>query len=383
LARRHRLAAESRTADAVTITDALVALHASDPATVHLSAAARMPLPAVGPVSVALYDDRTLLRHHGMRRTLWVASVEVVRLIHASSTAALAPREWARLAAWAAASGIEDAGAWVERTRARTLEALRELGPTTARRLGRAVPELTTKIVMGTGKWVTEQAVHTRMLLNLGFDAAAVRTAPSGSWITSEFSWAAMDQWLPGGLHAGDPHPARREVIRRYLGAFGPATTADLQWWAGWTATAVRSALRELEAVEVTLDGGLSAWVLPDDLSADEASAPWVALLPGLDPTAMGWKDRSWCFGELGGFGGPLFDRNGNAGPTVWVDGEVVGGWAQRRSGEIVISLLRPVKRSAQRALDLRAAELQAAIGDQRVVPRFPSPLHRDLVAPS
>jgi len=172
-------------------------------------------------------------------------------------------------------------------------------------------------------------------------------------------------------------------VIRRYLGAFGPATTADLQWWAGWTATAVRSALRELEAVEVTLDGGLSAWVLPDDLSADEASAPWVALLPGLDPTAMGWKDRSWCFGEFGGFGGPLFDRNGNAGPTVWVDGEVVGGWAQRRSGEIVISLLRPVKRSAQRALDLRAAELQAAIGDQRVVPRFPSPLHRDLVAPS
>ena len=38
--------------------------------------------------------------------------------------------------------------------------------------------------------------------------------------------------------------------------------------------------------------------------------------------TFMGWKERDWFLGE---HAEPLFDRNGNAGPTVWRDGRVVG----------------------------------------------------------
>ena len=55
--------------------------------------------------------------------------------------------------------------------------------------------------------------------------------------------------------------------------------------------------------------------------------APWVALLPGLDSTVMGWKERAWF---LGGHQHALFDVNGNAGPTVWCNGRIVGGWAHR-----------------------------------------------------
>ena len=65
-----------------------------------------------------------------------------------------------------------------------------------------------------------------------------------------------------------------------------------------------------------------------------------VALLPGLDPTVMGRKERSWYLGE---HVSELFDRNGNASPTVWANGQVVGGWARRSDGEIVIELLEPV----------------------------------------
>ena len=73
--------------------------------------------------------------------------------------------------------------------------------------------------------------------------------------------------------------------------------------------------------------------VLPDDLDPTPDPPPYAALLPGLDPTTMGWQDRGWFLGE---HAKALFDTNGNAGPTLWWDGRVVGGWAQRRSGEVV-----------------------------------------------
>ena len=51
----------------------------------------------------------------------------------------------------------------------------------------------------------------------------------------------------------------------------------------------------------------------------------------------MGWQDRGWF---LGAHGRALFDTNGNAGPTVWWDGRIVGGWAQRKTGEVVLRFL-------------------------------------------
>ena len=129
---------------------------------------------------------------------------------------------------------------------------------------------------------------------------------------------------------------ARAELARRYLDRFGPATTADLKWWTGWTVANTKAALAATGAVEVALSEG-TGWVLPDDGGPGRAPAPWVALLPSLDPTTMGWQQRGWYLGE---HGRELFDRNGNAGPTVWADGRIIGGWAQRRSGEVVHRLL-------------------------------------------
>jgi hypothetical protein len=74
-----------------------------------------------------------------------------------------------------------------------------------------------------------------------------------------------------------------------------------------------------------------------------------------------------------------LFDRNGNAGPTVWVDGRVVGGWGHRRSGEVVVRLLRDVGSEAHAAIDAEAGRLAAWLGDTWIRPRFRTPLEREL----
>ena len=151
-----------------------------------------------------------------------------------------------------------------------------------------------------------------------------------------------------------DPQTAAAELARRYLDRFGPATTADLQWWAGWTTGATKRAIAATGAVAVDLegDGEADGWVLHDDIDTrPHRSAPWIAFLPALDPTTMGWKQRSWYLGDHGRFGHSLFDSNGNAGPTIWIDGQVVGGWAQRRSGEIAYRLLTDVPASRMKAI--------------------------------
>jgi hypothetical protein len=120
----------------------------------------------------------------------------------------------------------------------------------------------------------------------------------------------------------------------------------------------------------------MHGWVLPDDLEPVRTPASWVAFLPSLDPTTMGWHRRGWY---LGAHGPALFDRNGNAGTTVWVDGCIVGGWTQLRSGQIVHRLLADVGAEATAAVAAAGADLETWLGPLRITPRFPSPLQKEL----
>ena len=122
-------------------------------------------------------------------------------------------------------------------------------------------------------------------------------------------------------------------------------------------------------------DEGL-AFVLGDDLGPTPPSEPRVALLPSLDSTIMGWRDRDWYLGD---HAGPLYDRNGNAGPTVWWDGRVVGGWAQTKAGRISYRLLEDVGGEGEAGVARMAAHLEDWMGQTRVTPRFRTPLEKEL----
>jgi hypothetical protein len=172
-----------------------------------------------------------------------------------------------------------------------------------------------------------------------------------------------------------EPATAQAELLRRWLGSFGPASEADIRWWTGWTAREARGALAGVPHLTVDLDGA-TGYVLEDDLEPTSPPAPWAALLPTLDPTAMGWKQREWY---LGPHGKTLFDSNGNAGPTVWWDGRVVGGWSQRQDGEIVWKLLEDVGADAGAAVEAEAERLTAWLGDSRISPGFLPPFQRAL----
>ena len=209
-----------------------------------------------------------------------------------------------------------------------------------------------------------------------------VRSRPSGSWINSQYRWAAMDDWVPGGIVGMDPREASAELVARWLRSFGPATTADVQWWTGWTLGDTRRALDDAGAAAVAMEtggGDTDAWLAPDDLDPVRGSATWVALLPGLDPTTMGWKDRSWYLDAE--TASRVVDRNGNAGPTIWVDGRVVGSWAQREDGTIALGWLAHAPRSRRAQVEEAALELEGLLGDTRVKVRFPAPIQAELLS--
>jgi hypothetical protein len=185
-----------------------------------------------------------------------------------------------------------------------------------------------------------------------------------------------MTRWLGRPIPDLDAAEARAELVGRWLSRFGPGTEADVRWWTGWTARDTRAALAAVEAAEVDLDGQ-AGFVLPDDLEPTAQPDPWVALLPALDATTMGWQGRDWYLGD---HKAELFDRNGNAGPTVWANGRIVGGWTVRPGGEVATKLLDDIGREAVQAVAAEATRLTALLDGVQVVPRFPTPSHRQLL---
>jgi hypothetical protein len=200
-----------------------------------------------------------------------------------------------------------------------------------------------------------------------------LRGPNGGGWTVSRPRWAATPDWLPAVPAAVTPDAARAHLVGRWLAAFGPATIADVSWWFGQPLGWARAALDELGAVVVDLNG-TPGFVLPGDDAVEPDIDGWCALLPGLDVSAMGWFDRDWYVGR---HRSEVFDRNGNAGPTAWVDGRIVGAWRQDADQVVEPVLLEKVGRRAEAQLRARARDLTAWLAGTRVNPRFPSPASR------
>ncbi|MEP7325965.1 MAG: winged helix DNA-binding domain-containing protein [Gemmatimonadota bacterium] len=374
---RHHLTPANRVGSVTQVARDMVCLHATDPATVYLSAWARLKKPQITQIDKALYVDKTLVRMLAMRRTLFVIPTEDAPLFHAATLAALTRIERHRAHRLVTMLGVARPGPWLARAKSAALAALERLGEATAQELARKVPALQRKVRVNEGKqYAGDIGMSGRVLLLLALEGKVVRGRPRGTWVSSQHRWAPMTGWLGRPMPKVPLDDARAGVVQRWLARFGPGTEADIRWWTGWTAGGVRQALATLKAVAVDLDGE-TGYLLPGDLKPTKQPKPWVALLPSLDPTTMGWQARDWY---LGNHKRHLFDNNGNAGPTIWADGRIVGGWAIRAKGEVVTRLLEDIGRERTGMVAAEAARLAEWLDPAPVMPRFPTPLHKEMV---
>jgi Winged helix DNA-binding domain len=385
LAIRHHLAPGERAGTVTAAAEDIIGLHGTDPASVYLAAWARTCPVDQGAIEHALYEERSLVRMMGMRRTVFVVPASLTPVVQAACTDQIAERMRRQLARQVQESGIAtDAPAWLSDVGQATVRALAARGTATGAELARAEPRLRAQIVYAENKsYGGPVNITTRLLTLLSAEGLIVRGRPRGGWTSTQFEWSVAEDRQDLSAAA-----ARTELARRWLWAFGPAPVSDLQWWAGWTASQATQALAQLDVTEADLDGAPGIMLADDEPSLAPnrpAPEPWPALLPALDPTAMGWRDRAWYVGE---HGPALFDRSGNIGPTAWWDGRIVGGWAQRKDGAIAVRLLEDTGAEAAAAIAAEAQRLREWIGSDpnhpedprtRITPRFRTPLEREL----
>ena len=109
----------------------MVGLHSSDPASVYLSAWARVEGFEPADLEDALYHRRALVRMLGMRRTLFVVPVDLASVMHEACTKARVPPERRRLVRMLEEQGIAKEGKgerWLNEVAARTLDAIASRG---------------------------------------------------------------------------------------------------------------------------------------------------------------------------------------------------------------------------------------------------------------
>ena len=374
LAVRHGLAPGHRVGSPEAATEAMTVLHATEPTTVYLSCRARCPSVTIADIDRALYDTRNLVKQLAMRRTVFVFPRDLLPAAWGSASARVAGAERRAIARDIAKAGIAaDGDAWLDDARAEVIDVLAAAANgMTAAEIRRAAPTIDVKVsVSAHSAWAAP-----RVLTHLGLTADLARGENTSHWRVSRPRWTLMRRWLGGPPVALDAGDGYRELVGRYLRTFGPATEADIVWWLGSTKSAVRTALAELRAVPVELDSGATGWLTNDDLEPSADPGDWVALLPLLDPTVMGWKTRDFYLTPA--LRDQLFDRAGNAGTTAWAGGRIVGCWVQDDDAAVRVRLLEHVAARTQRALEDEAAKLTTWLDGQRANTPIRSPAMND-----
>ncbi len=378
LVRRHLLDGSGRST--AEVARAVLALHATDPATVYLSTLARARTLTLEDVATAMYDERSLVRLLAMRRTLFVVPRETVPVVHHAASldvaATLRRTLLKQLRTLPTDPELpEDLEGWLAEVEAGVERAAAELGSASGTQLSAAEPLLRTALLPTTDKaYDVRRAITSPVLTLMGAEGRIVRGRPLGTWASRQHTWEPVTAVWPDGIPSLDRDEAKVRLVEGYLERFGPVTETDVAWWTGWPLGATRKAINQLETVDV--GDGLMA--LGHDVDPVDVPAEAAALLPALDPTPMGWKQRDWFLPEDWS---SLYDRMGNVGPTVWWCGEVVGAWATQKDGRVVTRLLTDRGAAAAKAVDEAAEQLQERLGGAAISPSFPTPLSRELSA--
>lgn len=377
IARRHAIAPAHRTTSVEDAVARMVCLHATESPSAHLAVAVRTDLPRTA-VEQALYVDRSVVKQLAMRRTLFVFPRDLLPAVWGSASARVSAMIGPRLAKDVELAGLADDGtAWLD-AQVAAVEGALAAGPATTTQLRGLVPELDRRMDLAPGKtYSASPPVANRVLTQAAVSGRVLRGDNDGGWRANRPLWVRAEQWLGESPEPWAAVDGWRELVRRWLWTFGPGTESDIVWWLGATKGIVRAALASLEAVEVSTSSG-PAYLLPDDVDDLEPVDPWVALLPVLDPTLMGWKERDFYLGE---HRPRLFDVNGNGGSTIWVDGRVVGGWWQDPDGVVHPLLLEDVGSETRAAIDVEASRLTDWIGGEVVGSAYHSPVSRQAMA--
>ena len=274
-------------------------------------------------------EDREVVQGTLMRVTIHLVSRADYRLL-ALATRAARRQWWLRTRRGVAAEAMEEAARAV---RARLAEA----GTLHRRDLEALVGK---ERASGVGLWLD-----------------LVRVPPSGTWERRRADlFAAAEDWL--GAPEPDVAAATEHLVRRYLGAFGPAPAGDVANWAGLTRTALAPALAKMDLARRRGEGDVELLDLPGASLPDPDTPVPPRFLPTWDATLLAHARRA---GVLEEEHRPLIftSKNPQSLPTFLLDGVVAGTW-RHEAGTIRLDPFGRLDAADRRALRQEADRLAA-----------------------
>ena len=342
---RHGLVEPVATGDLVDRIGTICGAHAQVMSAAELSIGLRVAGVTRAEVRAALWDERTLVKTYGPRGTVHLLPSRDLPMWTGALAAVPAPSSGlppdVRLTPGqtdAVVGAIADALSSAELT----------------------LDELNEAVVRTAGPWAGDRVMPAfgvmwprwRQAVHVAAQRGVLCFGPSRG---SNVTYTSPRHWLPG-FEPMDPGPAIAELVRRYLVAYGPATSRQFGRWLGIPSVRTATALFEDLSgdLERTTVGDAEAWVVAGDAVAGDAVAGSVRLLPYFDAYVVGCHPRELLFP------GQAIARalaGGQAGtvPVLLVDGVVAGVWHQRRAGRTLTITVEPFGRlsAAQRhALD-------------------------------
>jgi hypothetical protein len=362
-------------ADALAATSAMTVLHATEPATPYLSLFARIDSFTRAEVDDALINSRSLVKQLAMRRTLFVFPRDLLPAAISSACARVARQEHGKLVKDLERSQVTDDGArWLATAREAVLARLAGGAELSAKQLREELAELAGRV-----SWFEDkpygQVLHVapRVLAWLSASGDVVRGRNAAHWRITRPLWTRMDDWLGVPIDRCEAREGYAELVAAYLRTFGPVTERDLVWWFGTTKGAMRQALSDLNAVQVRLEREQTGWVLPEDVDPEPPVEPWAALLPALDATALGWKERDFYLAP--DFYSAIFDWSGSCGATAWWDGQIVGSYVQDAAGQVELIVPGDPGPAGRAALQAEAKRLEDWLDGEKVTALYKCPL--------
>ena len=178
---------------------------------------------------------------------------------------------------------------------------------------------------------------------------------PQGSKITL----ARPDQWVEGWREV-DEDEALREMLRRFLHAYGPTRPADFRSWFG---ADVPFDLVDVEEVDVE---GRGAFVLAGDTEFPEPEKA-VRLLPEYDVYVMGFRERDHLVPERVRAQVAAHGRGRYEGPAgvrfLLVDGVTAGLWERKKTTKRLEIRVAPARRFRRAELEREVERYAAFLG--------------------
>ncbi|MFF4240025.1 winged helix DNA-binding domain-containing protein [Actinomadura geliboluensis] len=198
-----------------------------------------------------------------------------------------------------------------------------------------------------------------------------VQTPPRGLWrAKGGVRNALLSSWLGreiDPLPSDDSDPVGQALVRRYLAAFGPATSSDLRAWCGLAGLpAAVAALRD-ELVVFRDERGRKLLDLPDAPRPDPDTPAPVRFLPAFDNAILGYQDRRRIIDDAHRGLSVAGER------VVLVDGRVAATWTVK-ADTVTVSPLRPLAKSDQIAVDEEADRLASFLARESAGERPVSP---------